>query len=30
LLTAPGPHDRLRRLETILDDVEAMLRFRLS
>lgn len=30
LLTANGPHDRLQRLESILDDVEAMMKFRLS
>jgi len=30
VLTAAGPGERLRRLEAILDDVEAMLRFRLS
>jgi Lon protease-like protein len=30
LLTASGPSERLRRLDTILDDVEAMMNFRLS
>jgi len=30
LLTAAGPNDRLQRLETVLDDVEAMMKFRLS
>lgn len=30
LLTAAGPNDRLRRLDSILDDVEAMMKFRLS
>jgi len=30
LLSATGPSERLQRLETILDDVEAMLKFRLS
>ncbi|MEM9517260.1 MAG: LON peptidase substrate-binding domain-containing protein [Actinomycetota bacterium] len=30
LLAAPGPAERLAELDTILDDVEAMLKFRLS
>jgi Lon protease-like protein len=30
LLVAPGPAERLDRLDEVLDDVEAMLRFRLS
>lgn len=30
LLTAPGPHQRLEVLDDVLDDVEAMLKFRLS
>lgn len=30
LLAAPGPMDRLRVLDEVLDDVEAMLKFRLS
>lgn len=30
LLSAPGPAERLRALDTALDDVEAMMKFRLS
>ncbi|MEI6495271.1 MAG: LON peptidase substrate-binding domain-containing protein [Actinomycetota bacterium] len=30
LLSAPGPLERLQRLDTMLDDVEAILRFRLD
>ncbi len=30
LLAAPGPLDRLSALDEILDDVDAMLKFRLS
>jgi hypothetical protein len=30
LLAAPGPRERLDLLDEVLDDVEAMLKFRLS
>ena len=30
LLAAPGPMERMRLLDEVLDDVDAMLRFRLS
>ena len=30
LLAAPGPRERLDQLDSVLDDVEAMLKFRLA